>query len=130
MVKSKFFHFMHSGVFYSLETPDAAISASREGGFIWLNYYKPTKEELSSLTGPLGLHPLSVEDCTDENQVPKIEHFPKNTFVIFNAYDYHEKVLSIDEIDFFIGDNFLITVSGHNSQERQPLKGIESLIEK
>lgn len=129
MVKSKFFHFMHTGVFYSLDTPDAAISASREGGFIWLNYFRPTKEELSSLIGPLGIHPLSVEDCTDERQVPKIEHFPKNTFVIFNAFSYTEKVLLIDEIDFFIGENFLITVSGHKADERQPLNGIESLIE-
>ena len=129
MVKSKFYHFMHSGVFYCLDTPDAAISASREGGFIWLNYFKPTKEELSALVGPLGIHPLSVEDCTDERQVPKIEHFPRNTFVIFNSFSYVNNVLLIDEVDFFIGENFLITVSGQKSDERQPLNGIESLID-
>jgi magnesium transporter len=49
--------------------------------------------------------------------------------VIFNAFSYAEKVLLVDEIDFFIGENFLITVCGHKSDERQPLKGIESLIE-
>ncbi len=129
MAKSKFYHFMQSGVFYGLDSADAAISAAREGGFIWLNYFRPTREELSTLIGPLGIHPLSIEDCTDERQVPKIEHFPGNTFVIFNAFNYTDKVLSISEIDFFIGANFLITVSGNNSNGKEPLGGIESLIE-
>jgi magnesium transporter len=78
---------------------------------------------------PLGIHPLSVEDCMDERQVPKIEHFPKNTFIIFNAFSYIEKTLQIDEIDMFIGDNFLITVSGSHSENRKPMNGIEGFIE-
>jgi magnesium transporter len=69
-----------------------------------------------------------VEDCMDERQVPKIEHFPNNTFVIFNAFSYAEKTLHIDEINFFIGKNFLITVSGLNSDSRKPLENIERIV--
>jgi magnesium transporter len=129
MTESKFYHFPPAGIFYNAGSATAAISAVREGGFIWLNFFEPTKEELSSLIEPLGIHPLSVEDCMDEKQVPKIEHFPKNTFVIFNAFSYNEKTLNIDEVDMFIGDNFLITVSGYHSENRKPMNGIEGLIE-
>jgi magnesium transporter len=77
----------------------------------------------------MGVHPLSVEDCLDSSQVPKIEHFPGNTFIIFNSYTYKDKQLYIDEIDLFIGRNFLITVSGIHSEERKPLNGIIKIIE-
>jgi magnesium transporter len=129
MSESKFYHFSPSGIFYNVGSASAAISVAREGGFIWLNFIEPQKEELSALVGPLGIHPLSVEDCTDENQVPKIEHFPNNSFLIFNAFSYTDKTLQIDEVDMFIGENFLITVSGYRSSLRKPMNGIESFIE-
>ena len=93
MSESRFYHFPPAGLFYNTGSAAEAISAVREGGFIWLDYFEPIKEELTSLIDPLGIHPLSVEDCMDEKQVPKIEHFPKNTFIIFNAFSYTEKTL-------------------------------------
>ena len=98
-------------------------------GFAWLDYCQPTKEELSVLIDSLGLHPLSIEDCTDKNQVPKIEDFPGNTFIIFNAFSYADRKLSVDEVDLFIGEKFLITVSGYDSGARRPLNDIERIVE-
>jgi magnesium transporter len=129
MAESKFYHFSPTGLFYNAGTAEAAISAVREGGFIWLNFFEPGKKVLSSLVDQLGIHPLSVEDCMDDRQVPKIEHFPKNTFIIFNAFSYKEKMLQIDEVDMFIGANYLITVSGYHSENRKPMDGIESFVE-
>jgi magnesium transporter len=129
MSKSKFYHFPPAGLFYNAGSAEAAISAVREGGFIWFDFFEPAREELSSLVDQLGIHPLSVEDCMDEKQVPKIEHFPKNTFLIFNAFSYFEKTLQIDEVDMFIGENFLITVSGFHSENRKPMNGIEGFVE-
>lgn len=128
MSESKFYHFSASGLFYGVESLAEAIAASREGGFIWLNYYQPSKEDLNLLIEPVGIHPLSIEDCLDERQVPKIEHFPNNTFIIFNAFSYAEKTLHIDEINLFIGKNFLITISGRNSETRRPLADIERIV--
>jgi len=124
MSESKFYHFSSKELFYGVESLADAITTLEEGGFIWLDYYKPSKEELNSLVGSLGIHPLSVEDCIDNKQIPKIEHFPNNTFIIFNAFSYAEKELHIDEINIFIAKNFLITVSGHNSDSRRPLVDI------
>ncbi len=130
MPESKFYHLSAKGLFYGVSSAEDAITSLKDGGFIWLNYYCPGKAELSALVESLGIHPLSVEDCLDTSQVPKIEHFPGNTFFIFNSYTYSEKDLFIDEVDFFIGKNFLITVSGINSDGREPLKNIAVTIEK
>jgi len=129
MSESKFYHFAPSGHFYGVNSVEEAVKASNEGGFIWLNFYNPSIQELHSLVDTMGVHPLSVEDCLDSSQVPKIEHFPGNTFIIFNSYSYKAKQLYIDEIDLFIGRNFLITISGINSEERKPLSGIIKIIE-
>ena len=128
MSSSKFYHFSATGLYYSVETVEDAVTALREGGFIWLNYYKPEKQDLSVLIDLIGIHPLSVEDCFDEKQVPKIEHFQNNTFILFNSFCYTDKMLYTDEINLFIGGNFLITVSGHNSNDRKPLRNIEEIV--
>lgn len=129
MSESKFYHFTSTGLFYGVASLDDAVIASKEGGFVWFNFYQPSKEELSSLVDKIGIHPLSVEDCFDDKQVPKIEYFLGNTFIIFNAFTYAEKTLFIDEINLFLGKNYLITVSGHNSGTRKPLNGITTTIE-
>ena len=128
MSESKFYHFSSNGLFYGVSSVKEAITASKEGGYIWLNFYNPTAEELHSLIDTMGVHPLSVEDCLDSNQVPKIEQFPDNTFIIFNAFNYTDKTLLIDETDLFLWKNFLITVSGIQSEGRKPLDGVINIV--
>jgi magnesium transporter len=129
MSEAKFYHFSTTGLFYGVGTLGEAVAALKEGGFVWFNFYQPSKEELYSLVDTIGIHPLSVEDCFDEKQVPKIEYFSNNTFILFNAFSYSEEALIVDEINLFIGKNFLITVSGHNSGTRKPLNDILGVIE-
>jgi magnesium transporter len=129
MSETKFYHFSPSGSFYGVSSVKEAITALKEGGFIWLNFYNPSIEELHSLVDTMDVHPLSVEDCLDIRQVPKIEQFPNNTFIIFNAYSYSASTLFVDEIDIFIGKNYLITVSGINSEGRDPLNGVIKIVE-
>jgi len=129
MSVSKFYHFTAAGLFYGIETLEEAIAVMKEGGFVWFNFFQPSKEVLTSLINTIGIHPLSVEDCFDDKQVPKIEHFANNTFIIFNSFSYSKNELFIDEINLFIGKNFLITVSGHNAEGRKPLNNIEDIIE-
>ncbi len=129
MSESKFYHFPPSGPLYGLRNLDEAVETTREAGFVWFNFYQPSREMLSSLVDKIGIHPLSVEDCFDEKQVPKIEHFANNSFIIFNSFSYKDNSFCTDEIDLFLGKNFLITVSGYNSNERKPLNNIEALVE-
>ncbi len=129
MSESKFYHFTSKGLFYGVGSAKDALESLKEGGFIWLDFYNPGKEELYSLVDTMGIHPLSVEDCLDNSQLQKIEHFSGYSFIIFNTFTCGDKTLFIDEINLFIGKNFLITVSGVNSEERKPLKNIVKIIE-
>jgi magnesium transporter len=128
MSESKFYHFTPTGLFYGVKNVAEARTALGEGGYIWLNLFNPSIEELHSLVDTMDVHPLSVEDCLDSSQVPKIEHFPNNTFIIFNSFSYKEEQLFIDEVDLFLGKNFFISVSGINSEGRKPLNNIERIV--
>jgi magnesium transporter len=130
MSESLFYNISKQGKLTRFATIDAALATVKDNGFLWLNYCQPTKEELSYLIDPLGLHPLSIEDCFDENQVPKIEDFPGNTFILFNSFDYSNGNLSIGEIDLFIGDNFLVTVSQLDFEKHPFLDNIEPIVMK
>lgn len=130
MSENRYYSITSKGKISSISTTDDILANRKNGEYIWLNYYQPTREELSKLITPFGLHPLTVEDCTDENLVPKIEEYPNNTFIIFNSFNYIDKELSVDEVNFIIGENYLITVSGYNSNGRRPLNGIEKLVER
>lgn len=129
MSDTRFYHVTQTGKLVLMATLAETLAAAKTGGFIWLDYSQPTKEELSLLIDPLGLHPLSIEDCVDENQIPKIDDYPRNTFILFNAFDYSPRALSIGEVDMFIGADFLVTVNGHSAENRRLLASIERVVE-
>ncbi len=91
----------------------AALAARSPGGYAWLDYVDPPAEQLAALVAPLGLHRLSIEDCLNEQQVPKIDDFPNHSFLVLNVYSYAERTVTVAEVDFFLGKDFLVTVSGH-----------------
>jgi magnesium transporter len=129
MSETWFYHISKAGELSRVASADAALVAARDGGSAWLHYCQTTKEELSELIEPLGLHPLSIEDCFDQNEIPKMDNFPRNTFVLFNCFDYTQRELLIGEVDLFIGDYFLVTVSQNSAENRLFLDGLERLVE-
>ncbi len=113
MSESHIYHIAATGERSEVTSVGEAIAARAAGGYIWLDFVAPTRELLEALIEPFGLHPLAVEDCLDENQVPKLEDFPLNTFILFNRFQFRDHELGIDEVDFFLGPTFLITVAAN-----------------
>jgi len=129
MSESRFYHITQAGKLILVATLAEVLAATKKGGFVWLDYSQPTKEELSLLINPFGLHPLSIEDCVDENQLAKVDDYPFYSFIVFNAFKYSQGMLSIDEADMFIGENFLVTVNVRGLENRQLQKSFESIVE-
>jgi len=129
MSESRFYHITKEGKFVPVATLPEVLAAAGKGGFVWLDYSQPTKEELSLLIEPFGLHPLSIEDCVNEDQIPKIDDYPRNTFIVFNVFNYSRGELSIDEVDMFIGADFLITVNNRGPENGQLQRNIEHILE-
>jgi magnesium transporter len=129
MSESRFFHISRAGKLVRMPTPKAALAAARKDGYVWLDYFCPAKEDLTALIEPLGLHPLSIEDCLDENQIPKLDDYPTNTFILFNSFQHSEETLSATEVDAFLGKNFLVTVTGQNPNGHWLLQDAEKVVE-
>lgn len=129
MAEFRFFHLNAKGNLVAVETLEKTIELRKMGGgFVWIDLYEPCAASLGTLAEPFNLHPLSVEDCLDQDQIPKIEAYPDNTFILCNAFSYLKQELVIDEIDFILGKDYLISVHGLNAEGRRHFGKIEEKI--
>jgi magnesium transporter len=128
--QERFYYISPDGKLVPVSSVGEALSMAQSGGYIWLDYRQPPRQALEALIEPLGIHPLSVEDSLDVDQIPKIDAFPTNNFLIFNYFEYIGGHLLIHEVDLFIGNTFLITISGHHAEDHWPLGGIERIVER
>jgi magnesium transporter len=105
----------------ALASIEEASRARGSGGFVWLNFVDPDKREITGIIPAFGIHPLSVEDCFDENQIPKIDVFPEYTSILFNDLSWREgDGAVITELNAFFGDDFLVTVMRGETGNRCP----------
>jgi|Tabmets5t2r1_1033131.scaffolds.fasta_scaffold00695_4 magnesium transporter len=84
----------------------------RPGSIAWIGLYRPTEQEISSLAGEFGLHPLAVEDAVDAHQRPKLERYEDVLFVVLRAARYIDSLEEVEfgEVHVFLGKEFVITV--------------------
>ena len=107
MTDARFYHIADNGTLTPLDSLKSALEVVKTGGYIWLDYYQPKKEDLTLLVEPLGLHPLSIQDSIDESQIPSVRHdHPSNTFILFNAFHYSQGTLSVSEAGRFPRSQF------------------------
>ena len=130
---------MGAGRFFSIasgkglekaETLPEILRLRQGDGFIWLDYMDPSREELTAVGAALGLHPLAIEDCLDEDQVPKIEEFPNHTFILFNRYRHADGAAVVDEVNFFLGEKFLVSVHSHGRGEDALAARLETTVQR
>src|SRR5512138_3365058 len=88
--------------------------------FLWVDLEDPTSQEAKFiLEDVFHFHPLSIEDCVTASPSPKVDeytpkeedHFTPYLFIVIHAVDYSRKdgVFATNELDFFLGRNFLVT---------------------
>ena len=85
MSTSEFYRITTSGEFEKLDSFSEAVKALSDNGYVWFNYGQASRDDLAELVEPLKIHPLSLEDCTDENQVPKMDEFPGYTCLLYTS---------------------------------------------
>jgi len=120
-----------SGGFEEMPTLKEALAyTTSQNGYIWADYVDPTAELLAELMPALGIHPLSIEDCLNGDQLPKLDLFPNYSFLIFNTFEETPEELLSHELDLFIGENFVVT-AGFRREDKQPLlTGLRELLER
>ncbi|MFI3546444.1 magnesium/cobalt transporter CorA [Mammaliicoccus sciuri] len=93
---------------------------SEEKKWIWVDLNEPTKEESEILVDYFNFHPLSVEDATQVQQRPKFKQYDDYQFIVFHALDL--KTLESEEVDIFIGDDFIVTFHRERYEEIDTIK--------
>ncbi len=100
------------GRLVALGDPPAVEAAVRGGATsAWIDLDHEDHVRLSELAGCLGLHPLVVEDILEQNQRAKVELTEDVLHLVMFAL-HHNDELAATEIDFVLGDRFLLTAHG------------------
>jgi magnesium transporter len=128
MSKSSYYHVSLKGEITSYKSAEDALFRMGSDGYAWLNYIDPSPEELYSLKDRLNLDSLSIEDCFDDNTIPKVNEFRDYTFFIFNICGYSEGELDVNEINIFLGDKYIISVCKKELSLGHPLIEIENQV--
>lgn len=107
-------------------------SAEKDVKWFWVDFDHPTAAEGELLKTHFNFHPLAIEDCFQFLQRPKVDYYEGyNFFVLQNM---NPDSLSPDEIDLFVGPNYLISFHLSPSSEieliRQQKLGLESTLAK
>jgi magnesium transporter len=81
-----------------------------KGEFAWIGLFEPSEDELRILQDRFRLHPLAVEDALKADQMPKIDVYGDQLFVVARTAHLEDEVIGYGETDIFVGQTHLITV--------------------
>ncbi len=87
-----------------------------EGSVVWLDLMGDTPERIAEATDILlntfHFHPLTIEDCIEERNQPKVEPFPDHLYFIVHGIRTGEtgpEKFVTKELDGYLGANYVVT---------------------
>jgi len=89
---------------------------------VWADVSDPTSRDFEELAEEFGFHHLSIEDCRNEHQRPKIEEYAGYYFMVLYEAELTgpNDRLELRELNIFLGKNYLVTVHS------RPIRAIET----
>ncbi len=102
---------------------DVSDHLAKDGTVVWLDFCKPSKQDLDAVAEELGLHELAVEDALGPHQRPKVDRYASHLFLSSHAVriDADSGDMRVSEIDAFVGDHWLVTVRQDDGFTMQPV---------
>jgi len=96
--------------------PEPHVAELSAKGLTWIHLDPPIDPEtVNALRERFGWHPLDVEDVLSKRQRPKIDDYADEGYLFgilhFPAYDKNIQRLNAGELDFFLGPDYLVTIS-------------------
>lgn len=82
-----------------------------EKAVIWIDMDSPTEADEQILLNVFHFHPLTLEDCRETRNYPKVEEFPGYLYFIVHGVraDTSPDRFNTIELDAFLGPNYVIT---------------------
>lgn len=82
-----------------------------KGVFDWVGLADPSIEEMELVRAQFGLHPLAVEDALNPNQMPKIDVYGQQLFIVARTAAVQEgENIAFGQTVIFLGSDFIVTV--------------------
>lgn len=77
--------------------------------WVWVDFSEPKEDEIQYLSNPFKFHPLAIEDCEHQLQRAKLDYYHDHSFYVTHIVREEEDEIVKEEIDFFVGDQFIVT---------------------
>ncbi|HEU4958343.1 MAG TPA: magnesium and cobalt transport protein CorA, partial [Sphingomicrobium sp.] len=90
--------------------------------FVWIGIADPTEQEMHSLANNYGLHPLAVEDALKANQLPKIDVYDNQLFVVARTAHLMDDHIDYGETAIFVGHSHIISVRHGSTRAHTALR--------
>lgn len=84
-------------------------------GSTWYHLVHADIEALTQLQERFGFHALDIEDCLSENERPKIEEYDTYLFGVFHVPAKPVSKVIKEDINVFLGSDFIVTFSNDKS---------------
>lgn len=95
-----------------------------EGKLTWTHIESLTPEILSELKTKYSFHQLDVDDVASEStHIPKMDVYKNYIFLVLHLPHWNptEKKITINQVNFFVGENFFITIPHRDAKEVRSL---------
>jgi magnesium transporter len=99
----------------SVAIDEKSDCADDKSSFVWIGIVDPTVDEMAALQQTYDLHPLAVEDALSANQLPKVDVYGEQLFVVARTARLHGEIIEYGETAIFVGHSHIITVR-HGSE--------------
>lgn len=87
----------------------------------WIDFDSPNEEEINVLKSSFDFHILSIEDCLHFLQRPKVDYYEDYNFFVFHCLN--QETLGPEELDIFIGKNYMVTFHSSHLHEIDSIWG-------
>jgi len=95
---------------------------SDKSEFVWIGICDPTADEMHRLQEQYGLHPLAVEDAVKADQLPKIDVYGDQLFVVARTAQLEKEGIAYGETAIFIGHSHIISVRHGSARSHKALR--------
>ncbi len=90
--------------------------------FVWIGIADPVEAELRTLQEKYDLHPLAVEDALKADQLPKIDIYGDQLFVVARTAQLEHGQIAYGETAIFLGHSHIISVRHGSARAHSALR--------
>lgn len=90
--------------------------------FVWIGICDPTESEMRTLKERYDLHPLAVEDAVNAMQLPKVDVYGDQLFVVARTAHLDGDTIVYGETAIFVGRSHIISVRHGSARSHTDLR--------